>query len=93
MGDSMFYCSRLTRNIHEGQPWVSCSRVGCDTRIHPNQLLCIPDGTSRTIIAGGLYSVRICEYTEQNLCITLARASDGQADMGCNQSDDAGGNR
>ena len=93
MGDSMFYCRRILRDVHEGQPWVSCSRMGCDTRIHPNQLLCIPDGTSRTIIAGGLYSVRICEHSEQDICISYIGPPNGPIDLDSNRPNDSCGNR
>ena len=93
MGDSMFYCRRILRDVHEGQPVVFCSHVGCNTVVDLDKLLRFPDGPSSPIPPGSVCRVRICEYTEQNLCITLARASDRQADMDSNRPDDTSGNR
>lgn len=93
MGDSMFYCSRILRDVHEGQSVVQCSHVDCSTVIDPDKLLRFSNDTSCSIPPGGVCRIRVCEHTEQDICITVVPSPDRSFDVDSNRPDDTSGNR
>jgi len=93
MGDSMFYCSRILRDVHEGQPVVFCSHVGCNTVVDLDKLLRFPDGPSSPIPPGSVCRVRICEHSEQDICISYIGPPNGPIDLDSNRPNDSCGNR
>ena len=89
----MFYCSRITGNIHEGEPIVQCSYVGCHTLIGLNQLLRFPNGPSGSIPPGSICSIRVCEHSEPDLCVARIEPSHRPPDLVGDWFHDISGNR
>lgn len=89
----MFYCSRILRDVHEGQPVVFCSHVGCNTVVDLDKLLRFSNGTPEPLPPGSICRVRVCEHSEQDLCITVVPSPDRSFDLAGDRPDDSCGNR
>lgn len=86
----MFYCSRILRDVHEGQSVVHCSHVDCSTVINHDKLLRFSNGTSCSIPPGGVCRIRVYEHTEQDICLALVQPSHRPPNLVGNRPNDTG---